>query len=172
MSADMGARRITTRSSLLIASAVSESRERWRARFAEAFDVFEVVEPRTHEKFMESLRPEVLVVDLALPKLGRVNSLPHLRRLSRSTKILALTDVPDESEGMMVLKTGAKGYHPRVIDPALLRKAVEAILRGEIWIQRKLVANLVAEIVSLSEGRQAETEDGFNPCLEGLTLRQ
>ena len=167
----MGERRIA-RPTLLMASAVSESRERWRPRLQEAFYVSEAMEPRTLERLTADLRPDVLVLDLALPKLGRANSLPHLRRMSPSTKVLALSDAPDEHEGMKVLKTGAKGYYPRMIEPALLKKAAEAILQGQIWIQRKLVGNLVAEIISLSESRQAETEAERNPCLEGLTLRQ
>jgi two-component system, NarL family, nitrate/nitrite response regulator NarL len=164
--------RQTGKATIVIASAVAESRARWRSGLEETFDVSEVVERRTLEKAAASLKPDVLVIDLALPQLGRVHGLPQIRQSSPSTKILVLTDAPAESEGMLVLKAGAKGYYPRVIEAALLKKAAEAIAKGEIWIQRKFVASLVAEVISLTESRETEADAEPAPYLEGLTLRQ
>lgn len=92
--------------------------------------------------------------------------------MSLSTKTLVLTDTPAESEGIAALKAGARGYYSRAIDPAQLRKAVEVIQQGEIWLQRKLIPNLVAELMSLMERRQREPEVNPDARLEGLTVRQ
>ena len=156
----------------MIASAVAESRACWRPGLEETFDVSEVADRRTLEKAAASLKPDVLVIDLALPQLGRAHGLSQIRQSSPFTKILALTDAPAESEAMLVLKAGVKGYYPRTIEAALLKKAAEAIQKGEIWIQRKFVAGLVAEVISLSESRQAEADAEPAPYLQGLTLRQ
>ncbi len=92
--------------------------------------------------------------------------------MSLSTKTLVLTDTPAESEGIAALKAGARGYYSRAIDPAQLRKAVEVVQKGEIWLQRRLIPALVAELMSLMERRQREPEASPNARLEGLTVRQ
>ncbi len=160
----------TGKTPLVIASVVVESRRRWAHKLQETFAICEVTERRALEQVTANLRPDVLVVDLSLPQLGRVRGLPHIQRLSPSTKMLALTDATAENEGIAALKAGAKGYCSRAIDPAHLKKAVQALQNGEIWVQRKLIPGLVSEMTSLMEHRQRGRD--ANPDLEGLTARQ
>jgi len=159
----------TTKATLVIASAVAESRRRWSRKLQETFAICEVAEGKALEQITANLRPDVVVVDLTLPRLGRVRGLPHIQRLSRSTKTLALTDRPTEGEAIAVLRAGARGYYSRAIDAAQLVKALAVVQKGEIWIQRKLIPSLVAEITSLAERRQNTRADRL---LEGLTARQ
>jgi len=162
----------TAKATLLIASAEAESRERWGGSLKEEFSVSEVAKRGTLEQVMASLRPDVLVLDLALPRLGRLRGLPSIRRLSLSTKTLVLTDAPAENEGVFALKAGAKGYYTRAIEPANLKKAVETVQKGEIWVQRELVTRLVAEVRSLSERRGSRRVGKSGRGLDRLTARQ
>ena len=162
-----GARKAT----LVMASTLAESRRRCIQRLQETIAVCEVTERRALEQVMANLKPDLLVVDLALPGLRRVRGLRDVQRLSPSTKILVLTDTPTEGEGVFALKAGAKGYCARSIHPEQLRKAVAAIQKGEIWAPRKLVPGLIAELVSLHGG---PTGEALQPDsrLESLTARQ
>ena len=162
----------STKATVVIASAADESRALWRSRLEDTYDLWEVAERRALERVTANVRPDILILDLTLPQLGRVRGLPHIQQLSLSTKTIVLTDAPAESEGIGTLKAGAKGYYSRDIHPALLKEAVEAVQKGEIWIERKLVASLVTEIISLTEERQIVPDAKPNPCLENLTLRQ
>ncbi len=162
----------TGRVTVVIATALAESRRRWSRKLEEAFATCEVAERRALEQVTANLRPNVLVLDLALPRLGRVYGLTAIRQLSPSTKVLALTDVPADPEGISVLMAGARGYDSRVIEPRHLKKAVEAIQRGEIWVQRGLIGNLVTALASLAEGRQTDPDRGSDRRLESLTERQ
>ncbi len=162
----------TGKATVVIASAVAESRWRWSRRLEETFAVCEVAERRALEQVAANLKPSVLILDLALPRLRRAHGLPAILHLSPSTKTLVLTDVLADSEGIFALTAGAKGYYTRTIDPGHLKRAVEAIQRGEIWIERKLIQGLVAELVSLSERRQTEPDGPPNDHLESLTGRQ
>ncbi len=159
----------TTKATLVIASAMAETRRRWSRRLQETFAICEVAEGKALEQVTANLRPDVVVVDLTLPRLGRLRGLPHIQRWSRPTKTLVLTDAPTEGEAIAVLRAGARGYYSRTIDAAQLMKAVAVVQKGEIWLQRKLIPRLVAEITSLAERRQNAKAD---PLLEGLTARQ
>ena len=158
---------------LVVASALTECRRRWIQRLQEGFTVCEVAERRALERIMVSLRPEVLIVDLDLPGLRRVRGLRMVQTLSPSTKILSLCETPVDSEGMLALKAGARGYCARAIEPEHLRKAVSAIQQGEIWAPRKLVPGLIAELVSLMARRRANRVRPMpDVSLEALTERQ
>lgn len=163
----------TREATLVMASPLAASRRRWIARLQGALAVCEVTERRALEQVMTLLKPDVLVVDLALTGLRRVRGLAHIQRLSPSTKIVALTDTPAEGEGVCALKAGARGYCPRTIDPEHLHKAVAAVRNGEIWAPRKLVPGLVAELRSLIDTHQ---QDHLQPMLDSrldrLTARQ
>jgi len=158
------------KTSLVIASPVVESRRRWGRKLQEAFAICEVAERRALEQVTANLRPDVLILDLTLPNLGRVRGLPHIQQLSLSTKTLVLTDAPAEAEAIAALKAGAKGYCSRAIDPVQLKKAAQVLHKGEMWVQRKLIPSLVAELISLTE--RSPRDAGADPQLEGLTARQ
>jgi DNA-binding NarL/FixJ family response regulator len=155
---------------LVIATALREIRGRWRDKLQSTFIIYEVAERRALEHVTANLKPSALVVDLALPQLGRVSGLLHIQQLSPSTKTLALTDAPAENEAIRALRAGAKGYYTRMIDAAQLKKAVDVIQKGEFWVQRRLIPSLVAEIVSLHGQKCSLAEAGV--LLDGLTARQ
>ena len=162
-----------TEGMLVVASPVVESRRRWMQRLQEGAAICEVAERKALARIMIKLKPDVLVVDLTLPGLRRVRGLRDIQRLSPSTKIVALTDAPDESEGMFALKAGARGYCSRAIDPEHLKKAVAAVQKGEIWAPRRLVPGLVAELVSLVNSRKkGGPRLSSDPRLARLTERQ
>jgi len=160
------------KTTLVLASAIAESRKRWRQRLGDAFTVCEVDDVGALDEVTNGVKPGILVLDLALPRLGRARGLRDIQRSSPSTRTLALTDAPTEAEGIWALKEGARGYYIRTIDPLHLRKAVEAIQKGEIWIERKLVTGLVAELLSLVESREKELPPGLDRRPERLTVRQ
>jgi DNA-binding NarL/FixJ family response regulator len=62
--------------------------------------------------------------------------------------VIAATARPTESEGVAVLRAGARGYCDRDLDPALLRKAVDVVQRGEVWASRVLIARLVEQLAA------------------------
>ena len=161
------------KATLVMACPLGESNQRWIRELKVAFALCEVTDLRALEQAMASLKPDVLVVDLAFPGLRRVRGLRDIQRLNPATKMVALADAPADEEGIFALKAGATGYCACAIDPAELMKAVTAVQKGEIWASRKLVRGLIAELVSLvdnlkQEGRQPKRD----PRIESLTKRQ
>lgn len=158
---------------LVMANPLTARHQRWVAGLQEAFAVCEVTERRALEQVMANLNPDVLVVDLALPGLRGVGGLRGIQRLSPATKIVALTDVPAEGEGVFALKAGARGYCACSIEPDDLNRVVTAVQKGEIWAPRKLVAALIAELVSHIDRRDKQgLQPNHDRRLESLTERQ
>jgi DNA-binding NarL/FixJ family response regulator len=113
-----------------------------------------------------------LVLDLALPGLGRVDGLSRVGQLSPATRTFALSDKPSQLEAISAFKARAMGYCASVIDPLNLAKAVDAIARGEMWIERKLTSVLVSSLLAGNENTSAEMSSKPDRRLDCLTLRQ
>jgi two-component system, NarL family, nitrate/nitrite response regulator NarL len=160
-------------STLVVASASAETRERWSSRLTGRFVIREVAERQALADAMLRLQPHTLLLDMALPGLGGVECLPDIRIASPATRIIVLSDRQSGSEGLSALVAGAKGYDIPAIDPALLEEAVQTVSRGDLWINRAFVRALVAAVVASTErSNRAPSRDPAHRRLERLTPRQ
>ena len=156
---------------VLIASGVAGLRKRWRQAIQGLFTVHEVAERSSLERSMANRRPVALLLDLQLPELDGVGRVAALQRLRPPTKIVLLTSHPDEREGIAALKAGARGYCDREIAPDLLRKALEVVQKGEIWVGRKLIPHLLEELATLTE-QQKDSPAKPDSRLDRITPRE
>lgn len=104
---------------------------------------------------MLRLRPGIVFIDLALPGLGGLAGVPAIQRLDPTVRLVLLTRRPSERQALGALVAGARGYCSRDIEPALIRRAVEVVERGEIWIGRQVVPVLLRRLTALS-GRNGQ----------------
>jgi DNA-binding NarL/FixJ family response regulator len=157
---------------VLVASSIAGLRRRCRQALERAYSVHEVAERGELERSMVNRRPAALLLDLALPTLGGPDGVAAIQKLRSATKIIALTAAPDEREGIAVLKAGARGYCDRDIDGLLLEKATDVVLKGEIWIGRKLIPHLLEELTVLTEQRRQDAPGKSDDRLERVTPRE
>ena len=160
------------RATVLIASAVAGVRSRWVQASQDFFAILEVSERAELEQGMAGSKPSFLLLDLNLPRLDGIESVPAIQRLSPSTKIIVLSSTPDEKEAVRALKAGAMGYCNKDIEPSLLRKAVNVVQKGEIWVGRKTISRLLAELTSLTGIQQKDWPALAEVYLNYLTPRE
>src|SRR5215469_1307583 len=85
----------------------------------------------------EELRPDLILLDLALPKLNGMEAGKQIRKVSPSSKIIFLSQ-DSEPEGVRgAFRIGAFGYLLKS-DAAELPIAVEAVLQGVQFVSRRL----------------------------------
>jgi len=157
---------------VLIASADDELRKRWTQALQDNFPIHEVSERTELDASLTNDKPSVLLLDLGLPRLRDVASVSALQRLSPSTNIILFASGHDDQAAMGALKAGAKGYCNKDTEPSLLKKAVSVVQKGEIWVGRKTIAHLLAELTSLSESRQKNAPQLPEIYLNYLTPRE
>ena len=118
-----------------------------RARLKESLEgvcsTHEVAQWEALDRAISSLLPAVVLFDMDLLIASGITDLSIIRRISRKTRIIVLSDSPSDEEGLAGLRSGAKGYCARALEPSLLRKAVEKVRDGEIWAERRLIPLLV-----------------------------
>jgi DNA-binding NarL/FixJ family response regulator len=157
---------------VLIATADARLRQKWALGLQDAFASHGVSERSELERNMTDSKPAVLLLDSDLPRLDRFKDIPAIRRLSPSTKVIVLSSTDNEKEVISALKAGAKGYCKKEIEPILLRKAVKVVQSGEIWVGRKIIPRLFAELASLTKSHQKDCPDLPEVYLNYLTPRE
>jgi two-component system, NarL family, nitrate/nitrite response regulator NarL len=156
---------------MLIASPTAGLRREWRQAMNGLLAIHEVSDCVSLERSLGGRHSGVLLLDLKLPGLDGIGDVARIRRLQSSIRTMVLTSRPDDREGVAALKAGAWGYSERDIAPGLLKKAVDVIRGGEIWIGRKMVPVLLEELRTLSE-RPPSALTGTAAALELVSARE
>ncbi len=142
-------------------------REGLRA-FLELQDGFEVVgEAADGEDGVAvagKLRPDVVLMDLVMPKLDGVGAMRELRVRLPDTRVIVLTSFLDDERLLPAIQTGAAGYLLKDVEPAELARAIRAARAGEAVIDPSVAARLVRAI--------ADRTQPPGEALEQLTRRE
>jgi DNA-binding NarL/FixJ family response regulator len=81
-----------------------------------------------------SLRPDVLLLDLRMPRKNGIEVVQTIRRESPSARILVVTSYQTEEEVFQVLQAGALGYVLKDVGRDTLIAAVRSVGAGTRWI--------------------------------------
>lgn len=90
---------------------------------------------------ISDLKPDIILLDNVILEMNGNKILPTIREKSPKTKALICTYDKDEYTIIQILKAGAKGYiSKKDISISNLIKAIQAVHRGELWVERELIA--------------------------------
>ncbi len=112
---------------------------------------------------VRELVPEVVLMDLVMPKLDGIAAIREMRLLSPSTKVIVLTSFADDEKVFAAVKAGAAGYLLKDVQPQELGEAIRTVYRGEAQLHPTVAAKLMQEVAE--SGRQ-------RPALDSLTNRE
>ena len=119
-------------------------------------------------RLARQLKPDILLLDLAMPKHP---GLEALRELSTQTgahpvRVILLTAAAEKNQIVEALQLGARGVVLKDSATQLLLKAIETVMSGEYWVGRESVSNLVQYLRTLvqSSGEEArQRKFGLTP---------
>ena len=94
----------------------------------------------------ERLRPDVILMDLVMPKLDGVGAMRELRRLLPRSRVIVLTSFVDDERLLPAIQAGASGYLLKDVQPRELARAVRAAHAGEALLDPLVAARLVEAI--------------------------
>lgn len=81
-----------------------------------------------------TLRPDVIVADVNMPKLSGIEALERLRQLGLPTPVVMLTMHSHPGYARRALRAGAAGYVLKLSAPEELVQAIRAALAGETFV--------------------------------------
>ncbi len=125
---------------------------------AEASDGFEALD------LIATHRPDIVLMDLSLPKLNGLEATRRIVEEFPDTKVIVLSMHSDESRILRALGAGASGYILKSSAPNELKLAFDSVLRGQLFLS----PSISKHIVDIYLGRVSRQADP----IEQLTARQ
>ena len=117
---------------------------------------------------VDNLQPDVLILDIGLRHVDGIKMISSIRTRSPKTRLLMFAASTDEHKIFRALKTGAKGYISESTSGADLVKAIHAVHKGEVWVERKLIAKFFEKEADVN----LQEEDAIASKKEVLTARE
>ena len=126
---------------------------------------------------VETLHPDVLLINIHLPDLDGVQVVRELGKRDPNLKIIVLNVSPTEELVISALQAGARAYCLKESPPEHVVEAIQAVMRDEAWLAplaaRKLV-NVIADgrVLPFSELIQGPTHQSGHINPYGLNPRE
>ncbi len=128
--------------------------------------VGEARDGREAVRLAEDLRPDVVVMDIAMPELNGVEAAAQITRKNRNVGVVILSMYSDEEYVVRALAAGAKGYLLKDSAEPDLLLAVRSVARGKTFFSPAIVELLLDDYV------QRLQREGLQDTYELLTERE
>ena len=96
-------------------------------------------------KLARQLKPEIMLLDLLMPKHPGLDALRDLSTAggASTVRVILLTAAAEKAQIVEALQLGARGVVMKDSATQLLLKAIHTVMAGEFWVGREAVSNLV-----------------------------
>ena len=92
----------------------------------------------------QELRPDVVLMDIAMPGLGGYEATLEIRRLMPNIRVLVLTQYDNTEYVLRFLRAGAAGYLVKKAVATELVSAIRAVARGETYLHAAIAGAVAA----------------------------
>lgn len=141
-------------------------REGLRRVFAAATDlnlVGEAADGLETVRLVESLQPDVLVLDVQMPSLGGLDILSIVQQRSAKTRVVMFSMFAGNDFVLQAFRNGALAYVVKGCDPAHVITAIRKVVAGERFLGPALVDRAVAAYQDKAEASSPDPHDLLTP---------
>lgn len=138
--------------------ALLESFHDWNV-VGEASNGFEVLD------LVEEHSPDLVILDLTMPKLSGFETISRLRKMPKAPAILVLSAKDDETSVGEAIKAGANGYLPKTSEQNELEFAITSLLKGQRYISPAIASAVI-------NSQERSEEGGVSSPLSNLSSRE
>jgi DNA-binding NarL/FixJ family response regulator len=115
---------------------------------------------------VEELRPDVVLMDIAMPVLNGLEATQQIRRSFPNTKVLILTQHDNDEYVYRILQAGASGYVLKRVAGAELVSAIRGVYRGNAFLFPSMTRGFIDDYLKRAEAGQEKAS------YDGLTERE
>lgn len=126
----------------------------------EGFQVLaDAADGREAVRLAEQLKPDVAILDVAMPVLNGLEGAQQIQKVSPRTKVILLTMHPEEQYVAAAMRAGVKGFLLKNQAAQDLVRAIEEVARGGVYLSPRVSQ----VIVEASLGRREIDADPLTP---------
>jgi two-component system response regulator NreC len=116
---------------------------------------------------VKTVRPHVVLMDLAMPGKGGIEATRHIVGLGLGAKVLVLTALPQELQLSEALEAGASGFMRKIAPVEELIRAIRAVADDRLFLDEN-----AARLMVLQRYRKAGQVDDEKVTAERLSGRE
>jgi NarL family two-component system response regulator LiaR len=106
-----------------------------------------------------ALEPDVILMDLVMPRLDGIGAIRRIKALGSHTRIIALTSFAEDDKLFPAIQAGAASYLLKDVTPDDLVEAIRAVHRGEARLHPDVMRRLMDQVTQ-EAGSRAPTPAG------------
>jgi DNA-binding NarL/FixJ family response regulator len=114
--------------------------------------VGEALNGREALELIESLRPDVVLMDIAMPVMDGLEATRLIKERFPQTQVIVLTMHRSDEYFFEMLKAGASGYILKAAQPGELVDAVRIVAQGQVFLYPTMAKKLLSDYLSRIEG--------------------
>lgn len=154
---------------IILCSTNDKAIERWQTCLKDLDDVLICTDAHQFLETTTRYRDAIVLLHLSFPQMTDALVISAFIQNNPEMKVIACADVPNDEQGLELLKVGIYGYCNTWVAAPQLERVIEQVKSGEVWVGRSLILRLINDLATAS---QAETESVTADWLEGLTQRE
>ncbi len=113
------------------------------------------------------LRPDIVLMDIAMPGLGGLEATVEIKKTAPDIKVLVLSQYDDREYVSRLIKAGVSGYILKHAVGTDLLSSIRAVARGEFYLYSAIASSVIGDYLSKGKG-EIQVEDPY----ERLTDRE
>ena len=118
-------------------------------------------------ELVRKLKPDLLLLDLAMPRVTGLGALKELASTGGNVLVILLTAQIERPDIVTALQLGARGVVLKEAATQALLESIHSVMDGQYWVGREAVADLVQTLRQM----MAADDPGKKPHF-GLTKRE
>ncbi len=127
--------------------------------------VGEADDGQTAVEMVGELHPNVVLMDLVMPRLDGISATRQVKALGTDVKVIALTSFTEDDKVFPAIQAGASSYLLKDVSPDDLVDAIRAAHRGETRLHPDIARKLMEQVTK-------QAPSNHEPYMEEVTDRE
>lgn len=128
---------------VILATADKKILTRWRSSLETSQEMIGVESLSALRKQLGRQPQTTVILHASLPGVTCLADIINLVKKFPHANMFVLADIPEEQQGLELIRAGVLGYANTYIRVDVLREALKVIILGELWVSKRLLQWLV-----------------------------
>ena len=114
-------------------------------------------------RVVQTVRPDLLVLDLSMPRMTGLEALRELSGCRETVRTILLAGTIDRTQLLAAVHLGVRGLMLKDMSTELLFEGITRVMAGQHWFGQTLVGDLMVAIRPLLQSSREDTSGSLTP---------